>query len=155
MTDKGKRNEATFQTEIKQSVDFYNRENKSDIYYRKDEDGTFHSWGYDCELWGFQTITCLELKICKQKGTLGFKTLFSNREHEIKKLLKVKQKHGFKAFVLVNHYVKELRINDVYIFSPEDLKEFPSIKINDSLVKLPRVKDSFMNRYVWDITTLL
>ena len=153
----GARDEAKFQTELKQSIDFYNRTNKTDYDYLKDEDGTYSSRGYDFEIWGDnKLVICIESKITKSKNTINFRTLFSNREHEIETLLK-KRKQKHQAWVFVNHYNKQEKINDVYIFTPASAKHNDKITIGNTkvfLCKVPRIKDKAYNRYLWDLSIL-
>ena len=165
MSKFGKRKESTFQTEIKWSVDNFNRINETDFEYDKFEDGVFHSRGYDMEIIGYKRLICVELKHSKTSvSTLNFKALFSNgREKEIHKLLK-RESQGFEAHVLVCHYHKEKKINDAYLFTPFKafyiLKEFGSIKISEIEkcefgIKIDRIKDERMNRYVWDLSEII
>lgn len=157
----GKRVESDFQAEICRSVSLYDRNNNTDLEYFKFEDGVFNSRYYDCEIIGNnRQMTCLELK-CEKRSlkTLNFRKLFSNgREKEIHKLLR-RERQGFKAFVLVNHYNKKARINNVYVFNPMEAHNVfycsGSIKVGQIGFPLPRIKDDLTNKYVWDITSLL
>ena len=160
MSKLGKRKEKTFQTEIKWSVDNYNRANSTEFEYFKFADMTYTTRGYDMEIIGYKRLICIELKIAKTVNTINFRTLFRDREHEIKKLLQ-REEQGFESLVLVNHYNKEKRINDVYVFDTCKVKECYEkdsvIKVNLSqgLFKLPRIKDEKMNRYVWDLSEII
>lgn len=161
MSNNGKRKEKDFQTEIKQSLDHYNRVNNTDFEYRKFTDMDFHTKGYDCEILGKNKfLLCLELKITKSVNTINFHTLFRDREHELETLEK-REKQGFNAFILVNHYNKTLRINKAYRFSPYSIRciirqEKGVRKCNHHFnPEIPRVKDDLMSRYVWDLSSFL
>ena len=174
MKKKGKREESDFQMTIKQSVDNFNRLNPmfNEVGYRKFSDGKkidqktgrtyYSSMGYDCEFLFFpKNLICLELKMNKDTvSTMNMKSLFSDREHEMHKLIERKSQ-GFQSLVLVNHYILKSNIDDVYIFTPELCLEVfhgkGSLKIKDlqDIPMLERIYDPLYKRYVYDIEPLL
>jgi len=157
--------EAKFQTELKQSLDHIAE--KYSILYHKISDMSIGQKPADCFIICNKGFFLCELKMCKTKNKINFKSLFKGREHQIEALTKgwIPKAQNY-SYLIINQY-KAREYNNCYYVPGNLVKELVRLDpmcisdlqghgylktINQISVNYPF---SERKRKLWDISKLL